>query len=339
MKKFLILIFAVLISVLTACSGNGGKPADTASDSAAETGTAATETSETDAETAPGKPEGTPVKVIMIAGQSNAVGYAYDNFNARSQEYDAERIDRIRAGFDSVKIRFSNNALEDASSGVQFGPYANTEFEPVTFNQGCRSPFDGFQSIGPEVGLAEYLAGQYPDETFYIVKCATSGSNLSDRWNPDNIFSKNNLYRQMVEFTTEALGKLEEQGLAPEIIAFCWMQGESDAQENYADRYADTFENMINTFKKDLSRYIPENGMAVVDAGITDKWPNYNDLNAAKQGFADLSNKRFFFGTNDLTLGNDNMHYSNYAQLTLGNRFGEGVAQAIALLDQPEVID
>ncbi|MBO4554257.1 MAG: hypothetical protein J5713_00610 [Clostridia bacterium] len=269
------------------------------------------------------------VKVILLAGQSNAVGYTYDEFDKTPGAYDETRIAKIYEGFENVKIRFSNNPYIAGSTN------ANSEFEPVGLNQGVPKPNAETNSIGPEVGIAEYLLTAFPNETFYIIKCATGGSNLSYHWSVEN-HDAGSLYAQMVEVATGALGQLEAQGLIPEIVAFCWMQGESDSYVDDGQSYINGFDALIKQFEQDFAKYIPEKGMAVIDAGIKDTpscWPYYQTINAAKQGYAEESELRFYFDTYDLNLkGNDPAHYDFYGQLALGNRFGNKIAQAIAII-------
>ena len=342
-KVFSILLPLLLILFITACSDSGTLPAGSESSPATEAEASLPAESESEAVTEEPavtveRPTGTKVKVVMIAGQSNAVGYAFDSsLLTTDPRYDAARVEKLRAGNEKVLIRYSNNPLESGDSGVQFGPHENETFEPVAFGQGCASPFTGYYSIGPEVGLAEALSNAYPDETFYIVKCATSGANLSNRWNSGLTLVENNLYQQMIDFTKEAMLQLEADGLAPEIVAFCWMQGESDAQEGNLFSYPIMFEDLINGFKAELARSIPDNGMAVVDAGITQFWPSYQTMNKMKQRFQSWSNKHFYFDTNDLPLNSDNAHYDGFSQFELGNRFGRGVIEAIGMMGEAEI--
>ncbi|MBO4413525.1 MAG: hypothetical protein J5830_02345 [Clostridia bacterium] len=285
-------------------------------------------------------------KVIVISGQSNAVGYSYSGFLDKDyfDEFPAERREKAYSGYPNVLIRYSNNPL-DANQGT----CSNSEFEPVKIGMGSKIP-DPFyyqeawgEPIGPEVGIAEYLSEKYPDETFYIIKCATSGSNLSWRWNPTR---RGDLYDNMIEFVGGVLGGLKAQGMKPEIISFCWMQGESDAQEKYVG-YINLFEVFIEKIKLDLAEYMPANGMSVADGGIMSFWQNLGlprlDMNREKEEFAAQSSKNFFIETISWSrdverTASGRGHFDSYSMIVLGRKFGDCVSKALLDYGNPTVL-
>ncbi|MBQ7604603.1 MAG: hypothetical protein IJU75_06575 [Clostridia bacterium] len=328
MKKMIAVLLAALC-VLAVCACNqGSKPAGDTTDGVAAT---------TEAQTAaPVTMPDNIAKVIIIAGQSNAVGYSYRHFLDVNylDQYSRERLAAADAGYPDVLMKYSNNPYDPAQDTC-----GNEDFEAVHFGMGARNndyKEEWGLPFGPEMGIAERLTEKYPGDKFYIVKCATSGANLSNRWNPMN----KNLYTQMVNFTSEALAGLKAQGLKPEIICFCWMQGESDAQENYVPSYTSTFNRLLKQFCEDLAEYMPPNGMSVADAGIRAVWPNYEEMNAAKEKFANKSSKRYFFDTTWFIAGRDHYdraHYDAYSMIQLGNAFGDCIVSAIEDYGNPEV--
>lgn len=109
---------------------------------------------------------GERVKVILLLGQSNATG---SSITAYLQEnIPAEQYARYEAGFDSVRI---NYCLDDHNAT------SNGEFVEVDLTCGAATGF-----FGPEVGMAEVLAGAFPDETVYILKYTMSGYSLHHHW-------------------------------------------------------------------------------------------------------------------------------------------------------------
>ncbi|MBO4413926.1 MAG: hypothetical protein J5830_04400 [Clostridia bacterium] len=326
MKKMISVLLAALFVFAVCSCVNGGNPAvSTDSDTVTDTATDAPVT----------MPDNI-AKVIIIAGQSNAVGYSYRHFLDVNylDEYSRDRLALADAGYPDILMKYSNNPYDPSQDTC-----GNDDFEPVHFGMGARNTEykeEWGLPFGAEMGIAETLTEKYPGEKFYIIKCATSGANLSNRWNPRS----KNLYKQMVEFTSEALAGLKEQGLKPEIICFCWMQGESDAQENYVPSYISTFNFLLKSLNEDLAEYMPPNGMAVADAGIRAVWPNYEAMNAAKEGFANKSSKRYFFDTTWFIAGrdhNDRAHYDAYSMIRLGNAFGDCIVSAIEDYSNPEV--
>ena len=276
-------------------------------------------------------PEKKKANVILLAGQSNAAGTAFRNYldTHYTEEYARDRLAQADRGYPNVLIRYSVNPLDPVQ-----GTNENRVFEPVTFGTGYRNvdyrPEWGLP-YGPEVGIAEYLTEKYPDETFFIIKCGTSGANLRDRWNPAVTASPTNLAGQMARFVKEVLASLEEEGWDPEIVSFCWMQGESDAQEGfYSVGYRTAFSQLVELVSG-LGK-TPAAGLSVADAGILSFWPNAQKLNETKKAFSDTSDRYFFIDTSDL----DNSryhevigHFDCYATIVLGRRFGECVSAAL----------
>ncbi|MBQ7603821.1 MAG: hypothetical protein IJU75_02590 [Clostridia bacterium] len=285
-------------------------------------------------------------KVIVISGQSNAVGYSYSGFLDKDyfDVFSAERRERAYAGYPNVLIRYSNNPL-DANQGT----CGNSGFEPVKIGMGAKIP-DPFyyndswgEPFGAEVGIAEYLTEKYPDETFYIIKCATSGTSLSWRWNPNR---SGDLFDNMIGFVGGVLGDMKSGGLKPEIISFCWMQGESDAQEKNAS-YIYLFDTLLNKFRTAFAEYMPKNGMSVADGGIMTFWQNMGlpqiDMNAAKKNYAEKSSKNFFIETASWSrdverTASGRGHFDSYSMIVLGRKFGECIEKALLDYGNPAVL-
>lgn len=93
-------------------------------------------------------------KVIVLAGQSNAVGAGFVKYLPR--HYDAETVKRFTGGYDRVKISYIPHDIQ--SEG----------FVNVTVN--CTEEVK--DTFGPKVGMADYLTEACPDEEFFMVKCA-----------------------------------------------------------------------------------------------------------------------------------------------------------------------
>ncbi len=307
------------------CSGNGGEDAATDSGSESRAETSGINPEETNA------PQPKVKRVIMIVGQSNAVGHSQTKYLPDAQKkISPERVMKARRGWENIRMMYSHN------------PYIATtektdDFLPVTFGYGVKK--DANETFGPEVGLAEYLDQRFPGEEFYIIKCATGGSNLCEMWNPITL-APNSLYTEMLDFTKQALGVLEEDGSKAEIIGFLWMQGESDATRggtNYDSRfegYNELFGALLDGFCKEFSDYLPNGaeGMAVIQAGISTFWRNHTAMNQAKQRFCNARENASYFGTYDLTYDLDNTdhgHYDAAGMIILGNRFGEHLVNVL----------
>ena len=289
-------------------------------------------------------PEPTPVskkaKVIIMAGQSNMVGHSM------VYKLTDEQLAKYRAGFPNVLIYNSCNPFGK-------NPNLTTNFIPVTTGMG-RIPDDTVSypdgCFGPELGLAEYLSETYPDETFYIIKDATGGSTLHDRWYSPSSFSylgitgfeNDSLYPHLLTRVDEGMKLLSEKNVDAEIIALLWMQGENDASK-YAADYATLWANFIEdlTAEWEGKGYITENGLATIDGGITEHWTNYELVNAVKEIRAAAYSKSYYIDVLRAGLTrkpNDLAHLDSPSMLRLGQLFGEKLALAIADLGNAEIV-
>ena len=281
------------------------------------------------------------VYVIVLAGQSNAVGQSY------AYHLSDEDLAKYKEGYENVQIRYQLNPFSETET-----KHVNTAFEPVKVGQGKGVDWTKYPDgcIGPELGLAEYLSANYPDEQFYIIKSATGGTTLHDRWYSTSSleylgltdFADNSLYVKLLDFVDENMQILEKQ-YEPEIISFCWMQGENDAKDYSAD-YEVLWSNLIKDLKNEWNSYLPENGLSVIDAGITNYWTNFDVINAVKEKYAALSNKNYYIDVvmdSSITAFKDNTdfaHLDAYAMLKLGQEFGKNVVLAYENLDKEEVV-
>ena len=96
---------------------------------------------------------------------------------------------------------------------------------------------------------ARKLTELWPDEKFFIIKCAFGGSDMHIGWRSpssgvpydrdaavvldravhDAAYRFDGwCYHQQIAILDEGFAQLQAMGYEPEVIAFCWMQGESD---------------------------------------------------------------------------------------------------------------
>ncbi len=276
-------------------------------------------------------------KIVVLAGQSNAVGVGYTRF--LENHFDSDTVKRCTDGFEDVPINyFSHNKK---SNGFQK--------TAVNLSQA------GKETFGPEVSLAEALSGE-KDEKYFIVKCAFGDTALYHDWlspssqngyNPDarapficgdaaqlGEFRKGDkgwCYNELVAITKESIDILENAGYSIEISAFLWMQGESDSLgEQNVDAYIGRYENLLNDFSAEFSQYL---GKCIwVDAGISRIWPFYSQINELKKEFAKAKGYRFIDTiSSGLTTENeppespDIYHYDSDSVIKLGKLFANEI--------------
>ena len=227
--------------------------------------------------------------VIVLAGQSNAVGVGHVKY--LSKHFDAQTEAALRRGYENVKINY-------VSHDIASGGFVNT-----TVNCTERTK----DTLGPELGIAKSLTQRYPGEEFFIVKCAVGGSNLHNDWRspasgvpyeearvaePEKALESKEFrfpgwcYNALVKLLGESLGTLEKEGYSPEIIAFCWMQGESDPDKNGAtEAYIGRYDGLLRDIRGAFPAYFEK--CTYIEAGISEMWEQYQKLNAYKKAYAE----------------------------------------------------
>lgn len=277
--------------------------------------------------------------IIILAGQSNAVGVGH--IVCLPKHFSEEQIEKWRSGFDNIKINYYSH---DKKSGG----FVKTSF-------GCTEVTK--DTMGPEVGIADALDARYPGKEIFIVKCAYGGSSLycdwlspscgdgydpgayadqkeniiTDYWTGDPI-RPGWAYNELVKILGDSIKTLEDQGYSPEVKAFCWMQGEADAcfieqTEQYLRRY----NAMITDLQSCFGGYFDD--CVFIDAGVSEIWPKYAELNAYKKDYADKHKNCVFIDTvaAGLTTANepfdepDTYHYDTDCVIKLGHMFAEHI--------------
>ena len=240
-------------------------------------------------------------RVIILSGQSNAAGISFvDTLSSEDRARYAE-------GFPDVLIRVTNEVSGNNSEG----------FVKTTTGWGESK---GRELFGPEVGLAEQLSSDYPGETFYIIKYTWSGAGLEDKFLPGKAG-----FRGLCNAINGGMAELRDRGLDPEIIAFCWMQGESDSiYIGPALRYGDNQSDMVKSMRSRYGEFF------FMDAGISSSscWKYYTCINNAKQDMDCSLSRCVYINSNYHGLvvsQSDAAHYDAPSMLKLGHLFGQQI--------------
>ena len=267
-------------------------------------------------------------KVIVLSGQSNAAGatpYSYLENNVSAEKYQ-----EYLNGYSNVKIIYSSAALNNGNVVIK---NQSDEFVDTRLGQGYIPSY-----FGPELGLAEYLSETYPDETFYIIKYGVGSASLNGYFNPTDS-TKNTCLVALKEKIDLGLSILEGEGYTPKIVAFLWMQGESDANTIYDTYpYYDLQKTMVEQIRDEYSAYAPERGIAFIDAGISNHgtWATHMIMNSLKEKYSYELRANYYVdtvGEGLVTLteeeNSDQYHYVSTSVLKLGRLFGEKVSEHI----------
>lgn len=266
-------------------------------------------------------------KVILLAGQSNAVGYTY---NENLEKTAADKYAEYETGYANVQIKYYNDVSAGGSGGNVSDGFVN-----VTVGQGRNE-----NCFGAELGIAETLASQYPNEIVYIIKTAWGGTRLYDEWSsPSSGDIPGSAYSHFITATQEGIELLKDKGLTPEIRALCWVQGESDCA-SYVDSYKAKLSNLADDVRTEFADVAAPNGISFVDVGVSvsGRWENYEEMNQIKQEYADSANINYYISSDELIAseeGNpadgtiDPVHYDSLSMLELGTRFGNVLAEIL----------
>jgi hypothetical protein len=265
--------------------------------------------------------EGKEVTVILLGGQSNASGCSSDEYlkNNVSPEQYAE----YENGYDNVYINYYDTGSNISNGFVKCGA-----------RQGEAGAY-----FGPELGIADKLNEQYPERTFFIIKCAWGGTNLYDQWRaPSSIGETGDLYLSYVKFVNASLEYLESKNYDVKIEAMCWMQGESDSfSEIIAKNYEKNLTDFIADIRTEFAEYSAPDGIAFIDAYISDSqyWVHFDTVNRAKQAVADSSDMNVAIDTVSAGLtyatepfdAPDLAHYDSLSQIKLGHMFATEIVK------------
>lgn len=271
-------------------------------------------------------------KIVILAGQSNAVGVGFRKY--LPDHFSNETVEEYNNGYENIPINyFSHDKKSDGfvKTGVNC-----TEISKDT--------------IGPELSMAEYFSKEYTNENIFIVKCAYGGTNLNDEWcspsskticTPEEteICSINGerktgwCYNNLIKILRESIEILESKGYEPLVYGFCWMQGESDAFSiETVNKYAWMYQNLLNDVKNEFSGYFAPD-CTFVDAGISEIWPLYREMNEVKKHLAKENENFRFIDTiaEGLTTTNepheepDTYHYDVDSVIKLGRLFAQNI--------------
>ena len=271
-----------------------------------------------------------PVDVVIISGQSNAVGCTHSDQIMDCESLGVEKYTDYMTGYKDIQIAYDNwtllwDGLGNITGRVSQNKSRKDNFVKVQLGQG-----NGPETFGPEIGIAEAMHEKYANKLF-LIKFACGGSSLKGDW----VGRSSYMYPKMIEYIDLQISHLKEKGFTPRIKAFCWMQGEGDSYgSDYYNVYRDNLATFVGDMREDLAKYATDKGIAFIDATINpDKsvWPNPDKVNAQKELFAAESDMNFLINTHEAGMhtdqepwGNvDKCHYDSESEVLLGHLFAE----------------
>ena len=266
-----------------------------------------------------------PVDVVVISGQSNAVGCTHTKCIARSIGSMKEK--EYMRGYEGVQIAYDSWTKDvDGNNNAIF--YSQNKSKDNNFVKVMLGQGNSLATFGPEIGIAERMHEKYAGKLF-LIKYACGASNLKDDWAKRN----SPMYNRFIEYVKLQMGNLKDQGYIPTIKAFCWMQGEGDSYDGYYQEYYDNLKEFVGNVRTDLKELSGNKDMPFIDAGINNspQWQYYRKVNEAKEQFANDSDNNIYIDTIAAGLHTneepfdtpDTAHYDTESQVQLGNLFAE----------------
>ena len=230
---------------------------------------------------------GNVVKVILLGGQSNAVGQGNNSGLPTSPV-------NLQLPQDDVLFYYTGGGglttLRSGSGGVTMGSEAK---------------------FGVEVTFGREIADANPSVTYAIIKHAESGTALYNDWAPGTGPS----YTAFRNTVAAGLAALQNAGYTTEIVGMLWHQGESDALEGQQANYA----NNLTAFIADIrSRYGAN--LPFLIGEIRQNGGAYNVVVNTQSAIAAADPFARFVPATDLSFY-DFFHFDAAGLITLGERF------------------
>jgi len=267
-----------------------------------------------------GDKEPVTVDLILVAGQSNAVGYDARPSDLPADVHDKEILYWWRCG-DPPPDDF------DTGSGGKW-----THLQPVprgnpdTSKKRARQYGNFAQAeggFGPEMGLARTLRAK-EGKRLAVVKAAFSGTSIISDWNHKDAGAAGACYRALVKETREAITAAKEQNIRLRVRALAWVQGESDANAGNAPRYEMALREMIAALRTDLDAPDMRALLAVNTRFGGDKNAYMPKIVAAQQAVADKDAKCVYVDTASAAIANS-AHFSGAGTLDVGQRMADAL--------------
>lgn len=255
----------------------------------------------------------TPIKVFILAGQSNMVGS--DAHSNKIDSYPAYK------GADAPQPDVRFTSLPDL---------------PKAGFQGWSqlTPSDAF---GPEITFARAVTKALK-QPIAIIKSAIGGTTAAYDWNPDAPERGQKLTPRTLELIRGALKNLTEQGIPYTIEGVLWHQGENDMLDRSINgSYAANLTRIIKQFRTDLG--LPNLKWYMGEVSTKGIWGMDNRANLAilrkqQQQVLDADKLITFVPTSHLAFdvmgsGQPHYHFGTQGQLQMGDAFADAYLAAI----------
>jgi hypothetical protein len=265
-------------------------------------------------------------ELILVAGQSNAVG-----FDAYAEELPADPKDTAtmfwwRVG-DPPPDEFDGTSARQWTV-LQFQP--RTPAKPAVDGKKLARQYGNFNlktrgGFGPEIGMVRTLATK-ESRPLAVIKTAFSGTSVAADWNVGLPGKADACYRAMIDEARAAIASAQAKNITLRPRAFVWVQGESDANAKDAPAYAANLSAMLQRLRTDLNA--PD---MILLLGVNTRFGNGKNafmpkvIDAQKEVAAALPRARYVDTAGAETLPPSHTHFTAAGTLEVGRRFAEAL--------------
>jgi hypothetical protein len=267
--------------------------------------------------------------LILVAGQSNAVGY-----DAYAEELPADPKDATTMFWWRV-----GDPPPDEFDGTSARQWTTLQFQPRTqamsgdaakkigrqygnFNKKTKGGF------GPEIGMVRTLATK-ESRPLAVIKTAFSGTSVAADWNVGLPGKADACYRAMIDETKAAIAAAKAKDIMLRPRAFVWVQGESDANAKDAPVYVANLSAMLKSLRAELDA--PD---LILLLGVNTRFGNGKNafmpkvIDAQKEVAATLPRALYVDTAGAETLPPSHTHFTAVGTLEIGRRYAEALLVA-----------
>lgn len=248
--------------------------------------------------------ESPPVKVFLLAGQSNMQGHGF--VDADPDRYEGkgslESLVRHKAAAESFDALMEDDGTWRERKDVWI--HFLQRKGPLSVGYGARP-----DRIGPELGFG-WMVGNHFEEPVLLIKLAWGGKSLAEDFRPPSAEGATGpYYEELIQRTKNLLNHLGEefpelQDREPEVVGFGWHQGWNDrVNQAFNDEYESNLAHFIRDIRKDLG--VPKLPFVIAETGMKgheDKHPRALSLQRAQAAVAEYDEFQgnvAFVGTKD----------------------------------------
>lgn len=224
------------------------------------------------------------VKVFILAGQSNMVGYGQVKEGGLANQKAGTMESYLRANPDAYGHLVNDDGTHVVRDDVWVVNFTHKKPKGKAKVKTAGWLTTGFgldeYHIGPEYGFGMVLGDHY-DDPVLIIKCAWGGRSLSPHFlppsagdypKPEKDGDIGYQYAETVRLVKDVLANLDKHfpdydGNGYELVGFGWHQGWNDrVNQERVEAYAKNLEHFIKDMRKDLDA--PERPFVIANTGM-----------------------------------------------------------------------